>query len=87
MGLLNEPGKITKYKLQNTNKSQITMSKITNSPIGLDKRHHSVFFAEGVYLPEGRHPIPPFPQVVSAANLSSKYLNYYSKMVHLKLPL
>jgi hypothetical protein len=27
--------KITKYKLQNTNKFQITMSEITNSPIGL----------------------------------------------------
>ncbi len=40
MGLLNEPEKITKYKLQNTNKSQITMSKITNSPGGLDKSHH-----------------------------------------------
>ncbi len=25
-------GKITKYKLQNTNKLQITMSKITNQP-------------------------------------------------------
>jgi hypothetical protein len=31
-----------------SNKSQITMSKITNSPIGLDKKHHVVFFAEGV---------------------------------------
>ena len=29
--------KITKYKLQNTNKFQITMSEITNSPIGLKK--------------------------------------------------
>ncbi len=27
---------------------QITMSEITNSPIGLDKRHHFVLLAEGV---------------------------------------
>jgi hypothetical protein len=29
--------KITNYKLQITNKNQIAMSKITNSPIGLKK--------------------------------------------------
>ena len=29
--------KITKYKIQITNKFQITMSEITNSPIGLKK--------------------------------------------------
>ena len=40
--------KITNYKIQITNKFQITMSEITNSPIGLDKRYHLVFFAEGV---------------------------------------
>jgi hypothetical protein len=40
--------KITKYKFQNTNKFQITMSEITNSPIGLEKRHHFVSLAEGV---------------------------------------
>jgi hypothetical protein len=32
--------KITKYKIQ------ITMSEITNSPIGLDIRYHFMFFAE-----------------------------------------
>jgi len=50
--------KITNYKLQITNKFQITMSEITNSPIGLDKRYHFVLLAEGVYLSEGRLPIP-----------------------------
>jgi len=34
--------KVTKYKIQ------ITMSEITNSPIGLDKRHHFVLLAGGV---------------------------------------
>jgi hypothetical protein len=40
--------KITNYKLQITNKLQTTMSEITNSPIGLDKRYHFVLLAEGV---------------------------------------
>ncbi len=40
--------KTTKYKIQITNKFQITMSEITNSPIGLEKRHHFVFLAEGI---------------------------------------
>jgi hypothetical protein len=40
--------KITNYKIQITNKFQITMSEITNSPIGLEKRHHFVLHAEGV---------------------------------------
>jgi len=65
--------KITKYKIQITNKFQITMSEITNSPIGLDKRHHFVLPAAGVYLPEGRQPIIPLFQhsiipIVSEAN-------------------
>jgi hypothetical protein len=46
--------KIAKYKIQIINKLQITMSEITNSPIGLEKRHHFVLPAEGVInLPEG----------------------------------
>lgn len=31
-----------------SNKLQTTMSEITNSPIGLDKRYHFVLLAEGV---------------------------------------
>jgi hypothetical protein len=48
VGFLDELEKITKYKIQITNKLQIPMTKITNSPIGLDKRHHFVLLAEGV---------------------------------------
>ena len=45
--------KITNYKIQITNKFQITMSKITNGRgekffAPTDKRHHFVLFAKGV---------------------------------------
>jgi hypothetical protein len=40
--------KIAKYKIQITNKFQITMPEITSIPIELDKRLHFVLPAEGV---------------------------------------